>query len=89
MLSRKTITKIEDVTGLRYCDRNCPCGDNNHLMWWPANGPDRPEWLPGWMNGVDSSDVYNWLMQQALGNADIASRLVAANMRVRRARVLV
>ena len=81
MLSRKTITKTEEVTGLRYCDKNCPCGENSHLMLWPA-GYDWPDWLPGWMNGVSPDDVYSWLMEEAFLNSEIAIRMKTANMRV-------
>lgn len=55
--------EIGSITGLNYCDRECGCGENNQLWWLPT--PDRsgiPDWVPGWMNGIDSFEIWRWLV---------------------------
>jgi hypothetical protein len=57
--------EISRITGLHFCDRSCGCGDANQLWWFPV-APNRggiPSWVPGWMNGADTSSVWNWLAQ--------------------------
>lgn len=55
---------ISRLTGLNYCDRSCPCGENNMLWWFPTpSHRGVPEWVPGWMNGVDTYEVWRWLVE--------------------------
>ncbi len=56
---------IHDLTGLRYCDRDCDCGENNELWWWPdpGDGGRVPDWLPGWTNGSDTFSIWDWLVE--------------------------
>ena len=54
-----------DITGLTYCDDECPCGDANHLLWlMPGADDDAPGWLPAWANGVGPEELWNWMIKQ-------------------------
>jgi hypothetical protein len=57
---------ISRLTGLNYCDRECGCGDNNQLWWFPCDPGSRhgvPQWVPGWMNGADTDSIWSWLVE--------------------------
>ena len=59
---------IRELTGLQFCDKNCDCGEdkNNQLWWFPPGqyaGRYLPEWVPSWMNGADSYDIWRWLVE--------------------------
>jgi len=54
---------IAAITGLNFCDRSCPCGEANELWWTSTPGSTSPDWLPGWMNGVDSYEIWQWLIE--------------------------
>jgi hypothetical protein len=56
--------EIAAITGLNFCDRDCSCGENNQLWWFPTpSGRGVPEWVPDWMNGVDSYEIWQWLVE--------------------------
>ena len=59
--------KIAELTGLNFCDENCGCGENNRLWWFPSGVLPGygavPKWVPGWMNGADSDEIWNWLQE--------------------------
>lgn len=58
---KKTIARI---TGMVFCDRDCGCGENNELWWFPPMSRDGvPDWVPSWMNGCDSDEIWQWLVQ--------------------------
>lgn len=59
---KKTIARL---TGLHFCDRDCGCGDNNQLWWFPPGVMYRsvPKWVPGWMNGADTHEIWRWLVE--------------------------
>lgn len=53
---------ISDITGLNFCDKQCGCGEANAHWWFPVCG--QPEdWVPGWMNGVGTDEVWDWLVE--------------------------
>jgi hypothetical protein len=52
---------IHRITGLNFCGKKCGCGERNRLWWFPVCGDDPPEWVPGWMNGVSTEEVWKWL----------------------------
>jgi hypothetical protein len=56
---------IGRITGLNFCDRNCGCGDNNQLWWSPVppGCGNVPEWVPEWMNGADTHEIWQWLVE--------------------------
>lgn len=56
---------IAGITGLQFCDRDCGCGENNQLWWFPPGTGWRglPEWVPGWMNGGDTNEIWDWLVE--------------------------
>lgn len=56
---------IKKITGLNFCDRDCDCGENNQKWYFPSGSlrQNMPEWVPGWMNGVDTYEVWNWLVE--------------------------
>jgi hypothetical protein len=54
--------EIGRITGLNFCDRTCGCGDNNELWWFPVCA-DVDDWVPGWMNGADSHEIWDWLVE--------------------------
>lgn len=63
-LPRYWKTTISRITGLRYCDRHCDCGENAQLWYTPVPGDGEAEpLLPGWMNGVGTNDVWDWLVE--------------------------
>lgn len=62
-MAKMTLT-IARLTSLNFCDRSCGCGENNQLWWFPT--PDRtsvPIWVPVWMNGADTDEIWNWLVE--------------------------
>lgn len=57
---------IEKVTGLCFCDRECGCGENNQLWWFPPplwSACMFPAWLPGRMNEAEIRSVWRWLVE--------------------------
>jgi hypothetical protein len=56
-------SKIHAITQLHFCDHQCPCGENNQLWWFPPSPLNCPDWLPSWMNGADSFEIWQWLVQ--------------------------
>jgi hypothetical protein len=63
-LPRNFKSQISNLTGLHFCDRNCGCGENNQLWWFPTpSHAGVPDWVPGWMNGTDSHEIWRWLVQ--------------------------
>lgn len=63
-LPRYWKTRINRITGLKFCDRDCGCGENNQLWWFPVQqGYSPPAWVPGWMNGADSFEIWRWLVK--------------------------
>jgi hypothetical protein len=58
--------QIATLTGLRFCDRECGCGENSQLWWFPASPSacrsQCPSWVPGWMNGADTDEIWRWLV---------------------------
>lgn len=66
---------IRRLTGLNYCDRDCDCGENNELWWFPVTTSGReamPAWVPGWMNGADTFSIWRWLVEK--GHAQPAQK---------------
>jgi hypothetical protein len=64
LLPRYWKRDIRRITGLIFCDRDCGCGEANGLWWFPTpSGRGVPEWVPGWMNGVDSYEIWRWLVE--------------------------
>ena len=63
MLPRNWKSLIRRVTGMHYCDRNCGCGENNRLWWFPVGGGAVPSWMPDWMNGGDTHEIWKWLVK--------------------------
>jgi hypothetical protein len=55
------IKEIEELTGLVFCDENCPCGNNDQLFK-TVPGNDVPDWLPDWMNCAEPESVGKWLI---------------------------
>ena len=56
---------IRSLTGLNYCDHSCGCGENNELWWFPVTTHDHePSWVPGWMNGADTFEIWRWLVEE-------------------------
>jgi hypothetical protein len=58
---------IAALTGLQFCDRSCGCGENNGLWWFPVEADARramPAWVPGWMNGGPTEEVWAWLVRE-------------------------
>lgn len=70
MSERDLIRRLCDVTGMNYCNKDCDCGDNAELMFWPVGG-EVPEWLPDWTNGTGYMEVYNWLLEASWTDARI------------------
>lgn len=56
---------IHRATNLNLCDADCGCGENNGLWWYPVCGDDPPAWVPDWMNGADTHEVWQWLAKNA------------------------
>lgn len=58
---------IRRLTGMNFCDRNCGCGENSRLWWFPVGCCTCryavPKWLPCWMNGATTEDVWQWLVK--------------------------
>lgn len=54
---------IARVTGLRYCGADCGCGEHNRLWWFPIPPDGVKLWVPGWMNGGDTSEIWDWLVE--------------------------
>jgi len=59
---------IRELTGLKFCDRDCSCGQNNQLWWFTFGITERkslgiPEWVPDWMNGGDTNEIWRWLCE--------------------------
>lgn len=55
---------IRRITRLNFCDRDCGCGENSQLWYFPTPNSDGvPDWVPGWMNGVDSHEIWRWLVE--------------------------
>jgi hypothetical protein len=48
-------TVISRITGLNFCDRSCPCEENNQLWWFPTP--------PDWANGVDTFELWEWMVE--------------------------
>lgn len=71
---KEFIQKLCEATGLNYCDEDCDCGDNSELLFFPVCG-DTPDWLPDWMNGVGYCEAYDWLVREAVVNAEIKAAL--------------
>ena len=66
MLPKNSKKRIHEITHLNFCDEDCDCGENNQLWWVPVTASERrcmPEWVPGWMNGVDTDEIWQWLVQ--------------------------
>jgi hypothetical protein len=80
-VNRKTIRKIESVTSLKYCDRKCPCGENNRLMWIPS-GDDTLDWLPDWINGVEPEAIYQWMLESFSDIPELKQRMIDEEMRL-------
>lgn len=55
--------RINRITGLVFCDKKCGCGESNELWWFPSCGNEPRKWIPSWMNGADSHDVWRWLVE--------------------------
>lgn len=55
--------EIAAITGLNFCDRDCGCGEANGLWWFSTPRSTSPEWVPGWMNGADSHEIWRWLVE--------------------------
>jgi hypothetical protein len=64
-LPRNWRMKISRITGLNFCDRNCDCGENSELWFYPPGleSRDMEDWVPCWMNGADTNDIWNWLVE--------------------------
>jgi hypothetical protein len=63
LLPRYWKVTIGRLTGLNFCDRSCGCGENNGLWWFPTpGGGGVPDWVPGWMNGGDTHEIWRWLV---------------------------
>lgn len=54
---------IRRITGLQFCDRECDCGETPSYLWYKQTPSGSKEWLPGWMNGVTTEDVWKWLVE--------------------------
>ena len=54
---------IARVTGLHFCGRRCGCGANNRLWWYPLGGGHEKPWVPGWMNGAATEEIWEWLIE--------------------------
>jgi hypothetical protein len=64
VLPRYWKCSISAITGLNYCDEYCGCGENAQLWYFPTPGGGSAEdWVPGWMNGVDSYEIWAWLVE--------------------------
>lgn len=85
-MNRALIRKIEEVTKLSYCDKDCYCDENDHLLW-QNSGVDYPAWLPDWCNGIEPRDMYDWLFSQSQMNAEIRNAMIDARMRVQKEQV--
>ena len=83
VMNRRMIRKIERVTGMAYCglDCNCPERPPAYLLFWPSCLP-MPEWLPGWTNGTDPDEVYDWLQEAAMDSTAIRDAMREAGMRI-------
>lgn len=60
------VTKLQliaRVTGMNFCDRYCDCGQNNRLWWFPVGGGHVRSWVPGWMNGGTTEEIWEWLVE--------------------------
>jgi hypothetical protein len=69
VLPRYWKATIHRLTGLNYCDRSCGCGEANGLWWFPTrSAAGVPDWVPGWMNGADTHEIWRWLVKN--GKAD-------------------
>lgn len=65
-LPRYWKAQIRKLTGLEFCDANCNCDEPNKQLWyWPPGLMSRglPKWLPGWTNGVDTDELWDWLVE--------------------------
>jgi hypothetical protein len=62
---RSKIDIIYDLTGLNYCDEDCGCGENAQLWYLPPGqyGVGIADWVPEWMNGVSTDEIWEWLVQ--------------------------
>jgi hypothetical protein len=80
-MNRKTIQKIEAVTELQYCDRNCPCGENNRLMWISSSSTPFA-WLPDWVNGVEPEAIYQWILESYSLIPELKQRMIDEKMRL-------
>lgn len=66
MLPNNWKERIHEVTHLNFCDEACNCGENNQLWWFPVTASERramPRWVPSWMNGGDTHEIWRWLDQ--------------------------
>src|SRR4051812_21425909 len=62
-LPRRWKHRIHELTGLNFCDRTCGCGENNRLWWFPVTAAglrQMPDWVPGWMNGGETFEIWKW-----------------------------
>lgn len=64
-LPRYWKVEISRITGLRFCDRECGCGENSQLWFTPVPGDydGTPDWIPGWMNGCGTDEIWEWLVE--------------------------
>ncbi len=59
-----TSDEISDLTHLHLCDEDCGCGESTGHWYFPVTASARrrmPDWVPGWMNGVSTEEIVNWL----------------------------
>jgi hypothetical protein len=54
---------IARVTGMNFCGRDCGCGENSQLWFFPAGADGVRRWVPSWMNGVETAVVWEWLVE--------------------------
>jgi hypothetical protein len=61
---------IAELTGMTFCDEDCGCGENSQLWFTPTPCGWVPDWLPGWMNGCDTDEIWNWLVENGRTKAE-------------------
>jgi hypothetical protein len=71
-----TIIKLAHAFGLTYCHpRYCSCGNDSYLLWLEVTWQEEHALLPSWANGVEPTDLYNWIQEQSWHNAAIRDAL--------------
>ena len=54
---------IAHITGLNFCGRDCGCGANSQLWFFPVGGGYPKPWVPVWMNGAATEEIWEWLVE--------------------------